>query len=53
MKIVFQSINQGIISSVGKSGSAIGDQLKNIGEGSKKGLGGLLQGIKEQVDGDN
>ena len=53
MKIVFQAINQGIISSVGKSGSAIGDQLKNIGEGSKKGLGGLLQGIKEQVDGDN
>ncbi len=53
MKIVFQAINQGIISSVGKSGNAIGDQLKNIGEGSQKGLGGLLQGIKDKVDRDN
>jgi uncharacterized protein involved in outer membrane biogenesis len=53
MKIVFQAINQGIISSLGNSGNAIGDQLKNIGEGSKKGLGGLLQGIKDKVDGDN
>ena len=53
MKIVFQAINEGIVSSVGQSGSLIGDQLKKIGEGSQKGLGGLLKGIKGKVDGDN
>lgn len=52
MKIVFQAINQGIVSSVGKSGNVIGDQLKNIGEGSQKGLGGLLKGLKDKVDGE-
>ena len=53
MKIVFQAINGGIISSVGQSGRAIRDQLKNIGGGSQKGLGGLLKGLKGKLDGDN
>ena len=53
MKIVFQAINEGIVSSVGQSVSVIGDQLKNIGEGSQKVLGGLLKGLKGKMDGDN
>ncbi len=53
MKLVFQAINQGIVSSVGQSGKAVGDQLKNIGEASQKGLGGLLKGLKKSVGGND
>ncbi len=49
MKLVFQAINQGIVSSVGQSGKVVGEQLKNIGSGTQKGLGGLLKGLKESV----
>jgi len=49
MKLVFQAINQGIVTSVSQSGKVVGDQLKNMTEGSKKGLGGLLKGIKDRV----
>lgn len=52
MKIVFQSINQGIISSVGKSGKVVGDQLKNVGDATQKGLGGLFDGLKKAVEGE-
>lgn len=52
IKIVFQAINQGIVSSVGKSGKVVGDQLKNAGEATKKGLGGLFKGLKDAVDGE-
>ena len=53
MRIVFQAINGGIVSSIGQSGRVIRDQLKNIGEGSQRGLGGLLKGLKSKVKGDN
>ncbi len=43
MKLVFQAINQGIVSSVGKSGKVVGDQLKNVG-------GATLKGLKETID---
>lgn len=52
MKIVFQAINQGIVSSVGKSGKVVGDQLKNIGDATKKSLGGFLKGLKKTVEGE-
>jgi hypothetical protein len=52
MKIVFQAINQGIISSVGQSGKVVGDQLKNVSDATQKGLGGLLKGLKKAVDGE-
>ncbi len=53
MRIVFRAINGGIVSSIGQSGRVIRDQLKNIGEGSQRGLGGLLKGLKSKVKGDN
>ncbi len=52
MKVVFQAINQGIVSSVSQSGSAVGEQLQNVGESAKKKLGGLLQGLKKAADGE-
>ena len=51
-KIVFQAINQGIVSSVGQSGKVVSDQLKNVGDATKKGLGGLFKGLKDAVDGE-
>lgn len=50
MKIVFQAINQGIVSSVSSSGKVVGDQLKNVGEATQKGVGGLLKGLKDTLD---
>jgi uncharacterized protein involved in outer membrane biogenesis len=52
IKLVFQAINQGIVSSVGKSGKVVGDQLKNAGEANQKGLGGLFKSLKDAVDGE-
>ena len=52
MKVVFQAINQGIVTSVSQSGSAVGEQLQNVGESAKKSLGGLLQGLKKAADGE-
>ena len=51
-KIVFQAINQGIVSSVGQSGKVVSDQLRNVGDATKKGLGGLFKGLKDAVDGE-
>lgn len=50
MKLVFQAINQGIIFSVGNSGKVVGDQLKNVQEATKKGLGGLLKVLNNTLD---
>lgn len=47
MKLVFQAINQGIVASVSQSGKSVGDQLKNMGEATQKGLGGLLRKLKK------
>lgn len=52
IKIVFQAINQGIVSSVGQSGKVVGDQLKNVGDATKKGLGGLFKGLRDAVGGE-
>ncbi len=50
MKLVFQAINQGIVTSLSQSGKVVGDQLKSLGEGTQKGLGGLLNSLRRKAD---
>lgn len=53
LKIVFQAINQGVVSAASNSGKVVGDQLKNVGEATQKSVGGLLKGLKKAVEGDD
>jgi len=52
MKVIFSAINAETITAVTKSGKIVGDQLKNIGDVTKKNVGGLLKGLKNIVDKD-
>lgn len=52
LKIVFQAINQGVVSAAGNTGKVVGDQLKNVGDATQKGVGGLLKGLKKAVEGE-
>ena len=52
LKIVFQAINQGVVSAAGNTTKVVGDQLKNVGDATQKGVGGLLKGLKKAVEGE-
>ncbi len=52
LRVAFNSINKETIASVAQSGISVGSQLQNFGQKAKEKVGGLLQGIRGAIKGD-